>query len=109
MNFYLGLRVGELVALHTDDFSKNCVSIKRQEVKSYIVEDGESHRNGYEIVNYTKTEESTRTIICVSKAREYFEMIVKANNERGFSGGYLLVNDKGERMHDFSVNNVLRD
>ena len=108
MNFYLGLRVGELVALRVDDFSKNAVSIKRQEVKSYIVVDGESHRNGYEIANYTKTEEGTRTIICVSKAKEYFDMIVKANKEHGFEGGYLLINDKGERMHDFSVNNVLR-
>lgn len=108
MNFYLGLRVGELVALHTDDFSKKSVSIKRQEVKSYNVVNGESHRNGYEIANYTKTEEGTRTIICVSEARRFFDMIVKANKENGFSGGYLLLNEKGERMHDFSVNNVLR-
>lgn len=108
MNFYLGLRVGELVALRVDDFSKNSVSIKRQEIKSYCVIDNESHRNGYEIANYTKTEEGTRTIICVSEAMRFFDMIVKANKERGFENGFLLINDNGERMHDFAVNNVLR-
>lgn len=108
MNFYLALRVGELVSLHTDDFSKSQVSIQRQEVKSYVVEDGKSRRSGYEIVDYNKTEESTRTILCVSEAQKYYQMILKANEERGFKGGYLLLNDNGERMHDFAVNNVLR-
>lgn len=108
MNFYLGLRVGELVALRVDDFSKNSVSIKRQEIKCYQVVDGEIHRYGYEIADYTKTTESTRSIVCVSEARRFFDMIIKANQERGFKGGYLLVNDDGERMHDFSINNVLR-
>lgn len=108
MNFYLGLRVGELVALRTDDFSKNLLTIQRQEIKTYEVIDGVSHRSGYEIADYTKTKESTRTILCVSEAQKYCQMIVKANEERGFKNGYLLLNDKGERMHDHSINNVLR-
>lgn len=108
MNFYLGLRVGELVALRTDDFSKNLLTIQRQEIKTYEVIDGVSHRSGYEIADYTKTKESTRTILCVSEAQKYCQMIVKANEERGFRDGYLLLNDKGERMHDHSINNVLR-
>lgn len=94
--------------MRVDDFTKNSVSIKRQEVKSYNVVDGESHRNGYEIANHTKTEECTRTIICVSEAMRFYNMIIKANKERGFENGYLLVNADGERMHDFAVNNVLR-
>lgn len=44
INFYLGLRVGELVALHTDDFSKNQVYIHSQEVKAYKVVDGRTKR-----------------------------------------------------------------
>ena len=37
LNFTLGLRVGELVALKKEDFSeKKVVHIQRQEVKKYI-------------------------------------------------------------------------
>lgn len=108
LNFYLGLRVGELVALHTNDFSDGHVSIHCEEIKHYCVIDGRSHRDGYEIADYTKTEKSTRNIICVSEAQKYYNMIVKANEARGFKGGFLLVDDNGNRMHDFAVNNVLR-
>lgn len=35
LNFTLALRVGEVVALKTSDFSDNLVHIQRQEIKSY--------------------------------------------------------------------------
>jgi len=108
MNFYLGLRVGELVALHTDDFSNNQLFVHRQEIKTYTVANGVSKRNGYRLVDYTKTEESTRTLLLVSEAQKYYQMILKANEERGFNNGFLVLHENGERMHDFSINNVLR-
>ena len=49
MNFTLGLRVGELVALKKEDFSEKVVHIQRQEVKKYIHdESGAVKRDGYE-------------------------------------------------------------
>lgn len=108
MNFYLGLRVGELVALRKDDFANNMVTIQRQEIKGYEMLDGVSRKKGYKVAEYTKTQESTRTILCVSEAQKYYQMIIKANEEQGFVNDYLLLNQNGERMHDFAINNVLR-
>ncbi len=108
LNFYLGLRVGELVALKTTDFAESMVSIQREEIKHYVIIDGVSHRDGYEIADYTKTEKSTRDIVCVSEAEKIYKMIVKVNEERGFTDEYLFLHKNGKRMNDFSVNNVLR-
>ena len=52
--------------------------------------------------------ESTRTILCVSEAQKYYKMILKANEENGFTSDYLLLDKNGDRIHDFAVNNVLR-
>ena len=56
LNFSLALRVGELVALRTNDFTDSSVKIDRQEVKTYYVDENNiCHRNGYEISSHTKT------------------------------------------------------
>lgn len=56
LNFSLALRVGELVALRTNDFTDSSVKIDRQEVKTYYVDENNiCRRNGYEISGHTKT------------------------------------------------------
>lgn len=56
LNFSLALRVGELVALRTNDFTDSSVKIDRQEVKTYYVDENNiCRRNGYEISSHTKT------------------------------------------------------
>lgn len=108
LNFYLGLRVGELVALQTKDFANGHVDVHCEEIKHYSVIDGRSHRDGYEVADYTKTEKGTRNIICVSDAQKYYKMIVSANEARGYKDGFLLLDKDGNRLHDYAINNVLR-
>ena len=36
------------------------------------------------------------------------KMILDHNECNGFNSEYLLLNEEGERLHEFSVNNVLR-
>lgn len=55
LNFTLALRVGEVVALKTSDFSGQFVHIQRQEIKRYDkTSDGKIICSGYEIVSYGK-------------------------------------------------------
>lgn len=110
MNFYLGLRVGELVALKEKDFGDLFVHIEREEVKAYQEQkDGKFTRNGYEVAPYTKTPDSVRDIPLTSKAREYVSRIKEWKRENGFDSEYLLVNKfNGRRMHNDGINNVLR-
>lgn len=35
-------------------------------------------------------------------------MLIKANKKRGFENVFLFLDENGERMHDFAINNVLR-
>lgn len=108
MNFAMGLRVGELVALHTSDFTENHVTIKRQEIKKYIKVDGKLKRDGYEISDNTKTKKGERSIILTSMAKKFLNMILEDNKQRGYENGYLLISKHGDRMHEHSINNVLR-
>lgn len=108
LNFFLGLRVGELIALQKNDFDEMVVKISRQEIKEYEVIDGKRHRCGYKVVNYTKTLTSNRCIPLVSEAKKYYNMIIEANENRGITSEFLFINDDGERMHDHAISNVIR-
>lgn len=106
-NFTLALRVGELVALHNKDFFDDTVHISRQEIKTYEKRGNNYVRTGYTLVEHTKTIQSTRDLFLTSRANEFLEMIIEANKQRGFENGYLLIDAKGNRIHDYSVNNAL--
>lgn len=109
LNFTLGLRVGELVALKITDFSEKTVHIQRQEIKKYVHdENGVVQRSGYEVVEHTKSLESNREIVLTSNAKLFFELICQINDSRGFHSEYLLLNAQGERMHNDAINNTLR-
>lgn len=109
LNFTLALRVGEVVALKTSDFSEILVHIQRTEIKHYDkLDNGEIVRNGYEVVPHGKTPNADRELFLTRNAKEFMSMIVRANEERNFHSEYLLLDKDGERMHNDAINNVLR-
>lgn len=108
LNFTLALRIGELVALHTDDIADDTITISRQEIKTYKKVNGKRRRNGYEIVDYVKSQTSERELFLTSLAQDFIQMIIEANEQRGFKKGYLFLDSYGERMHDHAISNVLR-
>ena len=80
-----------------------------QEIKTYYEDaDGELHRSGYCVVSYTKTIAGKRKLYLSERAKKYLKMILDHNECNGFNSEYLLLNEEGERLHEFSVNNVLR-
>lgn len=85
LNFSLGLRVGELVALKWKDLKDSYLHIRRMEQKQYDqLPDGKWHYHN-EVVEHTKSNAGYRTIYVVSSALELFEQIRQANLKRGFS------------------------
>ncbi|MBD5458253.1 MAG: site-specific integrase [Lachnospiraceae bacterium] len=110
LNFSLALRVGELVALQTNDFTDSWVKIDRQEVKTYYVDENNiCRRNGYEISCHTKTKMGKRELYLSADAKRYLSMILEHNKNSGFNSKYLLLDENGERLHEFAINNVLRE
>ena len=87
LNFSLGLRVGELVALKWKDLKDSYLHIRRMEQKQYEqLPEGKWHYH-IEVVEHTKSDAGYRTIYVVSTALEIFERIRQANLQKGFSCG----------------------
>ena len=100
LNFSLGLRVGELVALKWKDLKGSYLHIRRMEQKQYEQSaEGKWHYD-IDVVEHTKSDAGYRTIYVVSSALEVFEKIKNANLKRGFPCGaedYILVY-RGKRI-----------
>ncbi len=109
LNFTLALRVGEVVALKTSDFTETLVHIQRTEIKHYDkMDNGKIIRNGYEVIPHGKTPNADRELFLTKNAKKFLSMIAKANEERNFHSEYLLLDKNGNRMHNDAINNVLR-
>ena len=111
LNFTLGLRVGELVALRSSCIHEDgTIDIIREEVKGYTEdENGIIHRHGYKVVNHTKTQCGERNLILTPNAKKYIQMAIDRNKELGISDeDYIFIDKKGQRIHDHAINNVLR-
>ena len=111
LNFSLGLRVGELVALRTSHINEDgTITICQEETKTYHKDaNGTIHRDGYEIVNHTKTLSGNRRLILTPKARRYINMAVRYNEANGFQDeDFIFLDKSGKRIHDHAINNVLR-
>lgn len=111
LNFSLALRVGELVVLATSCINDDgTIDIIKEEVKTYIkAENGTMHRNGYEVVNHTKTQCGQRKLVLTPNAKKYIEMSIKRNKELGIADeDYIFLTKEGNRIHDYAVNNILR-
>lgn len=109
LNFNLGLRVGELVALRESDIDGDIIHIRRSEVKDYTKDENDKIiRNGYKVAD-TKTKAGIRDLILTPDAKKYIKMALDENkaNERS-DEDYIFVSGSGERMHEYAVNNVLR-
>ena len=110
LNFNLGLRIGELVALRECDIKEDTIHICRAESKNYTKDkNGKIHTDGYRVVQHPKTDAGIRTLVLTPDAKKYIKMAFDENQANGRSDeDYIFLNKSGERMHEYAVNNVLR-
>lgn len=92
MNFYLGLRIGELSALKFTDFDleKQLLYVSRSDIKCY-----ERDENGNKIqMNYTqslgKTENANRIIPLVPEALHIYGLLKDYHKARGFHSAFCV-------------------
>ena len=97
LNFQLGLRIGELVALKWEDIEDDYIHIQRMEQTDYILvenEDGsvETKSNGYKITSHTKSDAGDRYIYLNSNAKEILKEIKSVNFKNGYyDDGYIFI------------------
>ena len=110
LNFTLGLRIGELVALRECDIKEDTIHICRAESKNYTKDkNGKIHADGYRVVQHPKTDAGIRTLVLTPDAKKYIKMALDENKANGrCDKDYIFISKSGERMHEYAVNNVLR-
>lgn len=98
MNFYLGLRIGELASLTFKDFDfdRNVVRIYKTESKFFNrAEDGS--RLGtmvYRVVDECKSIYSVREVPLLPEAKHIYEKIVQHHKKNGYTSEYLAYDGK---------------
>lgn len=102
MDYQIGTRVGELVALTKNDVTDNEVYIHKMEIVDEERIDGVYVRKGYKIVEYVKHDISSgyRTIPMTEKAQKILKEVEKLSP----NSEYLLTQSSGERMTSRSFN-----
>ena len=85
INFSLGLRVGELVALKWKDLKDSYLHIRRMEQKQYEQLEIGKWKKHLEVVEHTKSDAGYRTLYVVSSAMELFDKVKEANLRNDYS------------------------
>lgn len=111
MNFYLGLRIGELAALSFDafDFERNVVRVFRTMSKSYTrLEDGSvSGSMVYRVVDDCKTVHSVREIPLVPEVKVFYEKIRANHIAKKYDSSYLAYDGSDTNLYK-SLDRTLR-
>ncbi len=109
LEFYLGLRPGEMAAVMESDIANGVLHVQRMEIREYEeTEHGYYKNTGVTIAEHTKTEAGDRRIDLVGTARDIIDMVKNINKERGFSGSYLFMDKNGERIKESIMTGRLR-
>lgn len=103
--FETGVRIGELCALKFSDIEGNYINIQRQEVRNYE-EDGDYKMKfkDFSVVEYTKSEDSYRSIYMTETARQIINLVKKTNfsNNEYSEEGFIFVR-KGKNINHYAI------
>ena len=104
LNFCLGLRVGELVALKRSDIEGKYIHVQRQLIRKFDTSDSDDLKFiGYEIVNFTKSNAGDRKIYLVNDAVKIIDILIKTldsyySHLPEYKEGFLFLKE-GSRHH----------
>lgn len=108
LGFKIGDRVGELVSLKGSDIEGNYLHIQRQEIACYCDVDGKRKKNGWKVVEYTKSEAGDRRVYLTPSTREIINLLIQTNIRNGYDpNGYLFMNN-GDKIHARAVDSQIR-
>lgn len=104
LNFEIGARIGEVLALSRNDIKDGRLHIRRQLVEECDVSDIDNIKNtGWSIVEYTKSDCGDRWVPLTDNAKKYIESILRI---RGVGSKYLFY-DPDNLITEHSVKSQL--
>lgn len=85
LDFEIGVRIGELVALRLSDISDDWsyIHVQRQAVREYEYIDNESTKmrfSGFKVVEYTKSDDGDRQVYLTDLARKIIKIVLSVND-----------------------------
>lgn len=94
LDFYTGLRSGELVTLSKEDIKGSYLHIHRTEI-SYkeIKPDGTKGNVIYEVKEFPKNSSGFRDMLLIEKARNVIDTVLAFNKEHGLDNEFLFLAD----------------
>ena len=95
LDFELGTRKGEILAISLSDIVDNRIHIHRQLVEKFDTSNLDDIKStGFHIVDYTKSEDGDRWLPLTGKAKEIIKRVQAINKEYGYSyEDFLFVKD----------------
>lgn len=95
LDFELGTRKGEILAISLSDIVDNKIHIHRQLVEEFDTHNLDNIKSvGFHIVDYTKSEDGDRWLPLTSKAKNLIKRVETINEEYGYSyKDFLFVKD----------------
>ena len=95
LDFELGTRKGEILAISLSDIVDNRIHIHRQLVEEFDTSNLDNIKStGFHIVDYTKSEDGDRWLPLTGKAKEIIKRVQAVNKEYGYSyEDFLFVKD----------------
>lgn len=97
LNFYLGLRIGELCAIKWSDIEGDYLHVQHMEITDYNINTSfiSAKENGYIVIDQLKTVASERYIYLTNEAKEILEEVKKYNNDKGwYDDDFIFLNCK---------------
>ena len=100
LDFEIGVRVGELLAIRKRDIKNNKLHVRRQRIKTFEQSDGGIVKeNGWITVEYTKSDCGDRIIPLTDNALAYIDRIIKTNKQYELiNEDYLFVSPRNNKI-----------
>lgn len=85
LDFEIGTRKGEILAISKSDIAGNKIHIHRQLVEDFDVSDlNNIQSKGWQVVEYTKSEDGDRWLPLTENAKRIIERVEEVNKEYGY-------------------------
>ena len=102
--FYLGVRVGEVVAFKDTDVKGNTIEVNRMERRAFTSEDGMNYtQQGRQVIEHAKTAAGSRSLYLVKSARYIINVILAVDKKNGYTEDFYLFMKQGKRIYDTAI------
>lgn len=108
LDFEIGVRIGELIAIKRSDISEDFSSlhIQRQIVRDYECADEESTKMkfaGFKVVEYTKTDDGDREVYLTDLARKIIRLVLSVNEYYNYKCEDYIFVKGNQRLNHYAI------